>query len=384
MPAPLDSLKSTWIKYIVENAFDKLFRDMNAQLNKDSKSVYNDFIAIQSRHNDIFNRENKGIISLAELQIGKNQINETLLNFINSLQPEHIAPNSAAYEDALDTLASNLEPRSGFMPLLYLVNCDRKTAKETFEDRFESLKVQARAFQFYFILACPTQEPESFSERTIYEIMSEDEDEYQTLLKYPRDANGRVKIELLPTSKEAFKKYFSKSFMLGDTSFEDYLRTGLSNLNWENIAIPLTITAQDWNARLVDYLQWLMDSFSALETRSPNFLFFFVITLKNAHETDKIHPKYKETYQSIKQLVEKNTNYATLIDTLPPVETEYFEEWLEKLAKPPQAKKNEIIKTIVERLSPEERAQFEDPNKDKPLNMEHIEDFQARVYKFHK
>jgi hypothetical protein len=384
MPAPLDSLKSTWKNCIANNAFGQLFREMNAQLNK-SSSNYNIFISIQAQYSDIYIKDMQNAVSYTDAQVAYGKTKNSLLQLIDLLNPDDIAPNSAACEDVLDTLARNLKPRSGLMPLLYLVNCDRIKAKEIFDNRFESLKQQARTFQFYFILACPTQEPDSFSERTIYEIMGEDEDQNQAVLKYPRHENNRVQIESLPTSKEEFKKYFSKSFTLGNTSFEDYLRTELPNLNWEKIAIPLSITALEWNAKVVDSLQWLINSFSAVETRSPNFLFFFVITLKNAHETDKIHPKYKETLQSIKQLVEKNADCATLIDTLPPVETEDFEGWLEKLAKPPQAKKNEIIKTIVEqRLTDEEKAQFEDSSKGNPLNMEHIEDFQARVYKFHK
>lgn len=389
MPAPLDSLKSTWKNCIANNAFGQLFSEMNAQLNK-SCSNYNTYISIQGRYHDAYSSEMQGAISYENAQVTYGQTKKSLLQLIDLLTPEDLAPNSTNSEDLLDALARALEVKIPLLPK-HLVNCDRKPAVKSFRRSFGSWKEKARAFQFYFILACPTQEPEGFTERAIYEIMGEEEDQHQALFNYPRQENGRVRIERLPLgfttqdSKEAFKKYFSNRFTLGNTSFEDYLRTGLPNLNWEYIATTLSITAQDWDAEVVvDYLQWLMDSFSTVETRTSNFLFFFVIPLKNAHEPAKIRRDDLETLKSIEQLVEKNADCATLIAALPPVEAVEFEYWLEDLAEAPQTKKDEIIQTIVGRLSPEEKVQFEDTNKDKPLNMEHIEDFQARVYKFHK
>lgn len=373
---------------IANGKFDELFRDMNKQLNLNSTAGKN-LILIQSRHSSRNQNEMKGIVSHGEDQLDSNKISDSLLKLIDGLNAEDIDPNSPAVEDTLDALARQLDVQIPLTPL-HLVNCDRKDARKSFRRSFGRWQEAERTFQFYFILACPTQEPEGFSERIIYELLGDHEDNHHQSINYQRrEDTGRARIERLPlgmtlkTSQEAFKKYFATRFPLGDATFDEYLRTGLPLLNWEYIATVMSITAQDWDPDLVeDYLQWLMDSFLAVNAHSSSFLFFFVISLKNAHDEAKIRGDDKDILNSVKQLIEKNGEHAVLISALPPVEAEDFEYWLEELGSPPQNQKDAIIQAIVNRIPEEEKKRFNMP--DKLLNMEHIEDFQERVYKIHK
>lgn len=185
-------------------------------------------------------------------------------------------------------------------------------------------------------------------------------------------------------SREKFKKYFADRFDLGSTGFEDYLRTGLPQLRWEYVATALSVNAGDWDPDLAEvYLQWLMDAFDEPAGPTPTFLFFFVIWLQHAHFPERIRADHREALDSVKQLVERNEQRATLISPLPPVPAADLEEWLQKLSdQVTQVQKNDIIQALAAQLNDEERARFE--AEERLLDMERVEDLQQRVWEMHR
>lgn len=390
MTYSLDQLKKSWNKYLEDGAFEQLFDAMKAHLNSESDR-YSDYTKLRGRHSTNYNSEMSNTLSTADISIEKNRISASLLDLIKKLTPADLATGSASNApgaDPLDALAQQLEVHTS-LSLLHLVNCDRREAVRSFNRSYGRWQEAQRAFQFYYILACPTQEPEGFSARIIYQLLHDNEERHQHSLNYRRHPDtGRVRIEDLPVSftlkncQEAFKKYFAERFGLGNTSFEEYLQTGLPRLQWEHVTTVMKISTQAWDPELIqNYLQWLMDCFVTINTHAPNFLFFFVISVKNAHHKEKVRRADREVLDTIGDLVASNTEHATLINALPPVEAAYFEDWLEDICQPDQQLKNKIIDTIAQKLSPEEMEQFQ--TEDKLLNMEHLQDFQKRVYKFH-
>lgn len=388
MTYTLDQLQKAWNKLIADSKFERLFKDMDTRLNPRS-DAYQTFLQLSSRYCSTYrDAVGKGIISQENAQLSFNQISNGLIELIKNLQQEDISTEASNHQHPLDVLAQQLDVKVLLTPL-YLVNCNRSKAFLDFNKSYRKWKEKEQGFQFYYILACPTQEPEGFTERVIYEIMGKMEEDHRNTIHYPRSAgNERVLIDPLPfeldlqDSKEAFKKYFARRFNLGNTDFETYLNTGLTSLKVDYIITALSVTAKDlYTYQLEEYLQWLMDCFSTIEGRAPKFLFFFVISLKNAFK-EKIRPDDLEALESVRALVAQNNEHATLVSKLPPVPADDLEDWLEKLGNIPQIQKDQIIETIAAGLSPEESERF--LSEDKLLNMEHIEDFQERVYKFHR
>lgn len=381
----LKQLRNTWKEYIALDKFDPLFSSMTTHLNPES-SQFNTYIIIRGKHTTIHNAEVKGIQSYETQTTGYQQIRDQILKLIDDLEPQDVRMGGTLGEDQLNVLASELEIQEVLTPL-YLVNCDRKKTRRNFLNNKSRLDDAQCNFQFYYVLACPTQEPEGFTERMVYELAIDYEDSNEHSFHYRRRADERLCIDPLPlrtnlnASKEAFKKYFAERFNLGNTTFDEYLQTGLPRLHWECISMVFKIRTQDWDSELLEpYLQWLMDAFVGIHAQAPKFLFFFVVSVKNAHNREKVRRDDREILESLDQLTAQNAEHSTLITNLPPVETADFDVWLEDLCNPPEAKKLKIIQTIAERLPAEERQAYD---AEKTLNMEHIEDFQERVYKHH-
>lgn len=381
----LKQLRHTWKQLLAKDKFADLFSSMTEHLNPES-GQYNTYIVIRGKHSSIYQAETNGTLFSQEINTYSNQIRDQILKLIDTLVPEDIRMGGTLGEDLLNVLAGELEIQEVLTPL-YLVNCDRKKPRRNFLNNKNRLDEAQRNFQFYYVLACPSQEPEGFTERMVYELAMDYEEQHQHSFHYRRRASERLSIDVLPlrtslnSSKEAFKKYFAEHFNLGNTTFDEYLQKGLPRLQWECINLVFKIRTQDWDSELLEpYLQWLMDAFTGIHAQAPKFLFFFVISVKNAHEPNKVRRDDREILESMDALINRNVDHALLITNLPPVDTADFDVWLEDLCSPPEAKKLKIIQTIAERLPAEERQVYE---VEKMLNMEHIEDFQERVYRHH-
>ena len=269
---------------------------------------------------------------------------------------------------------------------IHLVNCDRGKVRARFWDAFDRHFNRENPFQFYYVLACPSQQPTSFGERMIYEVIDEELDGDIAAISYVNRPNSRrVKIEDLPlgrnlrNSQKDFKKYFTRRFNI-DSSFETYLRTGLPKLekNYDYIVTVFDLNASKWNQELMEeYMQWIIDVFSDTHEEVPQFLFFFAIFLKNVH-LGNLSGKEKETLESISQIIGKNEDKCTLLDQLLPVPVDLLEDWIRDLGEQNQSKVEDLIKAIVAGLPKEKQEYY---LKSSHLDMSDIERFQEIVYK---
>lgn len=386
MLQPLPILIKAWKNLLAKDRFAELFREMEQSLNSRSEA-FNQLVRLRNRHSKVYQDEMEGTVSRENAVIEYNQISKALIAAIDMLAETDLG-EGGALQDTLDTLVQSLVIDVPMTPL-FLVNCNRRKELRSFRRSFGQRQEDCCRFQFYYILACPTQEPEGFAERVIYELMGEYADTHHHSIHYRRNDDARLRIENLPLgftlkdTKEAFKKYFAERFNLGNTSFEDYLRTGLPRLQYEYVATTMQITAGDWDPDIVeDYLKWLMDSFSETDGRTPTFLFFFVVSLKNAHWPEKIRRDDVEVLDSVHALIEANEHRAALFSPLPPVPADDLEDWLEKLGSVSQTQKNAILQAIGNQLESEELARFS--SEDRLLDMERIEDLQERVWRAHR
>lgn len=382
----LDDLRKRWLHYISEGKNKQLLDEMFKYLNPVSKS-YSACINLHARHKDKYRHEMQGTIHREDAVVESNQIIKALTDLVQNIETDDLSNeiNLAPGIDMLDSLAQKLDVQIP-LSLIHLVNCNRIDAQGSFLSTYRRWKSIQQTSQFYFILACPTQEPEGFTERMIYMLKHNYEDNHQSGFNYERMETGRVRMVKLPLglsledSQEELKKYFAKRFNLNEFSFEDYLNNNFVP-QYEYVATVFSITAPHWEPELLEaYLEWIIESFVATEAKAPNFLFFFVISLKNAHKKEDILPKDQIVLSSVKDLVDRNSKYAALINNLPPVKYTDFEYWLEDLCRPNQSQKDAIIQAIVERLNSTEKEHFKATQE---INMEHFEDFQERVYKFH-
>lgn len=270
---------------------------------------------------------------------------------------------------------------------IHLVNCDRDPVARDFWKAFDDFSGRSNHFQFYFVVACPTQQPSSFAERMIYEIVIEElEDEIGAMHYVHRADSRRVQIEDLPlgrnlaNSQKDFKKYMSRRFALGETetSFEEYLRTGLPKLQYEYIATVFDLNAGRWDKDMMsEYLNWIMDTFADTPDHIPNFIFFFVIFLRNAH-VQPLQGREKAIFEDIGGIVGKNLHRATLLSELVPVPAELLEDWIRDLGEHSQGRIEDVVKAVVAELSAEKQQKFQ---QDKLIDMTDIERFQTLIYK---
>lgn len=269
---------------------------------------------------------------------------------------------------------------------IYLVNCDRERSKSFFWKAFDANLDQQNNFQFYFVVACPTQQPNSFSERMIYEIIIEELDEEYKAIQYISQPNSRrVKIEDLPLGRnlrncqKEFKKYFSRRFKLAEaeTTFENYIKSGIPQLEYEFVTTVFDLNASKWNAELMnEYLNWIIATFKNPKVDMPKFVFFFAIFLKNAHLEILPNPE-QMILEDINKIIAQNKERCTLLNRLLPVPLSLLEDWIRELGEQNQSKIDDLVRSIVNTLPKDKKKRFLDK---KELDMTDIERFQELVY----
>lgn len=380
-----------------EEAFKLLFGSLDA-----GRSLFQNLIQQSGRHSRTLQDDLGGVISRENANLEYNQIRQALLHLVNQLEEKDLG-SGGSREDPLAIVAKDLPVDFPLTPL-YLVNCDRRDPLRLFWSVFNDSVEQSRRFQFYFLPCCPSQQPEGFAERIVNELLENELDgEYGAMDYRRRPASGeeRLLIEPLPLgnnlegSKKKFKKYFADRFGLAnsDLAFEEYLRTGLPALPWEYVVTAFKIIDEDWDdARLRPYLEWLMATFSATGPDIPNFLFFFIVTIKHAHREGHAAAAAQEAMAGVKALVAARgkdrqegqaaaPGDATLIEPLPPVAATDLEKWMDRLGDVREDQKQGVIKILASRLKGDEASWYSDR---KEFNMERIEDFQEKVYQAHK
>lgn len=287
----------------------------------------------------------------------------------------HSQEGATILEDKVRQL--NIEEDLG---IVHLVNCNREQMKDRFWDEFD--KKEKEHFQFYFISACPTQMPHSFSERMIYELIIEElEDDDGAIHVRRHEDSSRIRFFDLPLgrklerSQQEFKKFFGKYFQFKETeTLDSFLKTGLPTMDYEYVTIVFEIIESKWKDFFADYLQWIIDSFSVTHDAVPKFLFFFVTTIEGLHDNMAAKESMTNAY---KDLVGKNPTAAHL-SPLQPVKISDLKDWLRDVGERDPNHVQEIIDTLAKGLPPAQKELL----KDKQLiNMANIERLQKVVFK---
>lgn len=386
----LKELKDKCLALLAKNDFEEVLRLLCVSFDPERKA-FQILISISSRYNQVLAEEMKGVVSFDNATLVKNQIASSLGKLLKDLETGDLG-KGGALEDPLNELARELMVDFPLSPL-FLVNCDRKKPSSFFWKAFRAYLNEHRHFQFYFLPSCPTQEPEDFAERIVYELLEKESENERQSVDFRRRADGRLCIEPLPASnvdtqecKKEFRKYFAGRFGLAhsEESFESYLNTGLPKLPWNYVAMAFRTTAAEWDQEIMEeYLDWLIEKFRETGPNIPNFIFFFVVIVKKAHRPDKVRRDDLEALEGVESIVAAHTAQATLIAPLPPVPTDDLEYWVDRLGNVTTDQKNRLIRLIAEKLEqyPEEEEQFRDRRE---LNMERIKDYQEKVYRHHK
>lgn len=266
--------------------------------------------------------------------------------------------------------------------ILHLVNCNRESMKDCFWDAFD--EKEEEDFQFYFISACGTQMPPSFSERMIYELIHEELEENDNAIYLNRHPEtGRIQFFDLPIGRklsrcqQEFKKFFSKHFRFKDNEiFDNFITTGLPKMEYEYVALVFEISEVKWKDYFVAYFQWLIDTFSTPHHDVPKFLFFFVVYIDDLHLTETLLESKTAIVNAIDSLC-SNNSAATSLNPLPPVSLADLKEWFRDIGERNPSKVQEVIDTMAKGLKPELQQLLRDKEL---LNMANIERVQEIVY----
>ena len=386
----LRELKKEAQALIGKSDFAAVFDLLSRQLNPEC-DVFSELVQQSSRYNRVLNDDHTGVVSRENALLEYNQISKALLHLLERLREQDLG-QGGVLEDPLDAMVRQLTVEVPVTPL-YRVNCDRRKPLRSFWQAFDEKIGQKFRFQFYFLPCDPAQQPEGFADRIVHELLEKELQDETGTLDFPRKAQReeRLHVEPLPlgrnaeSSKQAFKKYFSGRFGLDKsaTPFEDYLRSGLPALPWKYVVTAFKMTDEEWDDSVLGpYLQWMMATFSQTGPDVPTFLFFFVVSVKNAHRGERLGEAAREAMDGIRSLVEGRTRGdATLIEPLPPVPATDLETWMEKLGDNSTDQKEEVVQALAARLKGEEEAHY---RQCREFNMERIEDFQERVYHAHK
>jgi Effector-associated domain 11/inactive STAND len=357
--------------------FDKLMPALS-----DTSDLLDEFIILNQSYNAVERQFNKGLISRENHKVEITRIVNSLVIFIrDELKAEHVnlTAHSTATNQELSPLSKAIQEMGfnvGLGPAA-LVNCDRYDAHEIFCQFFG--EKTSTPYQFYFIIGNSEQLPQRFGERLIYTIVDGFTNENEVAVDYPRSDErienvtaNRATIEQLPAkftcelSKQAFKRYCDDRFKLGETSLEEFIAIKSKQLAFKYIAFVFEYKQRLWNTEMLNYFEWLMNSFRQNHTDKPTFLFFFVINTDRMSEPDKVH-------KEIETLVNHYVEASLMMPDLMSVEPKEVKIWLKSDVEAKNiAKVDAVFSTYM--------ASIERANTTDPIEMMHLEELQKSIY----
>lgn len=385
----LEQLKRTALEHIRQAKLKDAFDLLAGHLSLESKA-FAELIPLNARESRRFAEEMGGRLDRGGSDVEFSKISTALQELVHALRPEDLG-SGGSLADPLDEVARSLKVRFPLTPV-FRVNCDRRQPVRTFWRTFRQCAESQRRFQYYFIVGCPTQQPVSFSERVVYELIEHELESNAAALHVRRRASDESiawdlleTLHSLPACQQRFKRYFAERFGLdrADTTFEDYLRTGLPRLPHQYVTLVFKVPFDQWDEELTpEYLRWMMNTFATESAPDiPMFLFFFVITLERAHLEERLPAERRLVLQQVRELVAQRPGDTTCIEPLPPVPVEDFYGWFELFSDDTLEMKESILELMTRNLKGEELEYLEDK---KQLYMERIEQFQDKVYRHHK
>jgi Effector-associated domain 11/inactive STAND len=357
--------------------FDKLMPALS-----DTSSLLDEFVILNQSYNTIERQFNKQLISMEDYNVNKNRIINGLMAFIQGeLTAEHLnlTANSTATTQELSPLSKAIQEmgfNEGLGPAA-LVNCDRYDAHDIFCEFFG--EKTSTPYQFYFIIGNSEQLPQRFGERLIYTVVDGVTSNSETAVDYKRSDEvignataNRATIEQLPAkltcehSQQAFKRYCDERFNLGETTLEDFIAVKSKQLAFKYIAFVFEYKQRLWNTEMLNYFEWLMNSFRQNHTDKPIFLFFFVINTDRMSEPDKVH-------KEIETLVNHYAEASLMMPDLLSVEPKDVRDWLKLDV---QAKNIAKVEAVFSTYL----ASINRTNTTDPIEMMNLEDLQKSIY----
>ncbi len=273
---------------------------------------------------------------------------------------------------------------SEVMGRVHLVNCNRQTVRDRFEEGFDQRQKRGAINHYYFLSACPTQLPPSLGERMVYEMLGDlmDENPEGVFCKFEPKNHNRVLLEKLPVgysleeSKDLFRKFCTGWFSWEkDVSFEKALtenRLPLSKFKYS--ILPFYLRKKEWRPFVPQYLQWIMEQLNQRTEGGPTVLFFNIFYHENLHRN--CDARSREIIDAIDKYCESN-QAAGHFYPLEPVETDDLRYWFEDLGEMNRTRLEPVLKTLELGLEAEDLEQFRRRQK---LNMDDVELVQELVF----
>jgi inactive STAND/Effector-associated domain 11 len=348
----------------------------------DTSDLLDEFIILNQSFNAVERQFIKGLMTRVDYNVEIARIVNSLVIFIrDSLTAKDLTLPTATTSNTeeaspLSKAIQEMGFNTGLGPAA-LVNCDRYDAYDIFCQFFG--EKTSTPYQFYFIIGNSEQLPQRFGERLIYTIVDGFTGNNETAVDYRRSDElignataNRATIEQLPAkftcelSKQAFKQYCDERFTLGETSLEDFIAVKSKQLAFKYIAFVFEYKERLWNAEMLNYFEWLMNSFRQNHTDKPTFLFFFVINTDRMREPDKVH-------KEIETLVNRYAEASLMMPDLQSVDPKDVEVWLKSDV---EAKNIAKVKAVFSTYM----ASIDRTNTADPIEMMLLEDLQKSIY----
>lgn len=273
---------------------------------------------------------------------------------------------------------------SEVMGRVHLVNCNRQTVRDRFEEGFDQRQKRGAINHYYFLSACPTQLPPSLGERMVYEMLGEllEDSMDAVYCRFDPKNHDRVKLEKLPIgysyekSQEMFREFCANWFGWGDKlAFADAIAANrLPLARHKYTVLPFYIRKKEWKPFFAEYFDWISAQLANRPTGGPTLLLFIVFYHENLHlERDE---KSSEILAAVDALCLKHPN-AGHFYPLEPVHESDLRDWFNDLGERNNARLQPVLDTLTEGLPPEERQQFQ---QSELLNMDRVELIQELVF----
>jgi len=268
-------------------------------------------------------------------------IEDGLIDLIKELKDADLKPDMGDLEKDIKMLGlKNLSKCA-------LVDCDRRPPLTDFRTAFK--RNRKLPYQFYFITGCPTQQPNSFAERIIYDMLDDSLDSDDSPIHYEQEpfvvdnrTIQRVRVTRLPyndlydlsDNQCRFRKYFAarlQHFNQVPISLEDMIANPSERLQYRFFTFVFKIDVEewDWTPELAEYIDWLIETFKSNRSTPPTFQFLFVLDIARAHLKKRPHVE-----MGIKALLSKHNNEefspCVRIEKLDPVSVDDLKHWFRK------------------------------------------------------
>ncbi len=323
-------------------AFKRLEETLRAEMPLSDK-----LMAQQSRFNIITQDKNAGQVTDEVYRVELTNISNALKDIVNAITDDDL-------RSGLSELGRQIELLDLSEPLgvLSLVDCDRIAPRDFFWNEFGERAGQP--YQFYFLPSSPTQQPDGFAERLVWEIIQFELQDEENAIWFERDTRNsmsRVKISKLPVgptvsfSINQFKKYFKGHFPQGETEIEAWLDNSAAALQYRYIVFVFRIDVRlGLTKSLLEYFEWFITTFSTMDESKPAFVFFFLL---DKPDFDKnVDTKMLE---ELKTLTDKYEKATEIIPHLTPLSLDDVRTWFRDKGARDEAQLEILIKLFARR-----------------------------------